>query len=296
MLGTAQFGLDYGISNTSGQTEYSEVRRILSMAYNGGIDWIDTAHTYGKSESILGRTAHWLNIVTKTSDFDIDGPDTLSDGFSESLRRLNRRHVYGLLVHREMDLIGPRGDDVFAELALLKRLGRVKKIGVSVYTPQHAMQIIDKYPIDIMQFPCSVLDQRFIHDGIVQKLADKNIEAHARSIFLQGLVFMDLDTLDKYFAPVKQTLQHLHNTADRMGVSVLKIAIEYVKSLDNIDRIIIGVNNAEQLNDIFQAYAYDDIEVLTPREPFKCDVDFKEFAILDERYANPANWRLNDAK
>ena len=295
MLGTAQFGLDYGISNTSGQTQYNEICRILSMAYNGGIDWIDTAHTYGKSESILGRTAHWFNVVTKTSDFDFDGPRTLSEGLRESLRRLNRKCVYGLLLHREIDLLGAYGDEIFEQLALLKRISWIKKIGVSVYSPEHTMEIIDRYPIDIIQFPCSILDQRFVQDGIVQKMADKGIEAHARSIFLQGLVFMDPDTIDEYFAPIKPGLQKLHDTADRMNVSVLKIALEYMRSLDNIDRIIVGVNDAEQLNDIFQAYEYG-IEVLTPREPFECDVDFKEFAIADEQFVNPAKWRLNHVK
>ena len=54
-LGTAQFGLDYGISNKSGKIEPKEVDKILSFAKKNGIKSIDTAQAYGESETVLGK-------------------------------------------------------------------------------------------------------------------------------------------------------------------------------------------------------------------------------------------------
>ena len=54
-IGTVQFGLDYGISNTAGRTSVEEAGRILDRARMAGIDTLDTAAAYGDSEQVLGR-------------------------------------------------------------------------------------------------------------------------------------------------------------------------------------------------------------------------------------------------
>lgn len=54
-LGTAQFGRDYGISNTRGRVGEEEVRQILSLAADCKIKHIDAAHYDGDIERILGR-------------------------------------------------------------------------------------------------------------------------------------------------------------------------------------------------------------------------------------------------
>lgn len=54
-LGGAQFGLAYGVANTSGQVALPEASRILQMAYKQGVRVIDTAIAYGESEKALGQ-------------------------------------------------------------------------------------------------------------------------------------------------------------------------------------------------------------------------------------------------
>ena len=53
-LGSAQFGLAYGISNSHGKVSMNEVFRILTLAKSLGINTIDTASAYGNSEDVLG--------------------------------------------------------------------------------------------------------------------------------------------------------------------------------------------------------------------------------------------------
>src|SRR5262249_49070854 len=121
-LGGAQFGMRYGIANTSGQPPNAAVDQILRRANEFGISMIDTAEAYGDSEAILGRlvghNAH-IRIVTKThpirTDFvEQDHVKSVIDAFDASLRRLDRGTVYGLLVHDARDLLAPGGERLWA--------------------------------------------------------------------------------------------------------------------------------------------------------------------------------------
>ena len=106
-LGTAQFGLDYGISNAYGKTDRQDVNQILEYAYNHNIDTIDTAILYGNAESIVGgsiNNSHSWNIVTKTPYFSNDCIDKtcvkkLRESFKKSLLNLGKKNIYGLLIH-----------------------------------------------------------------------------------------------------------------------------------------------------------------------------------------------------
>ena len=53
-LGTAQFGLDYGVANQAGQISPSAAKAILSLATKNELDTLDTAIAYGNSEAVLG--------------------------------------------------------------------------------------------------------------------------------------------------------------------------------------------------------------------------------------------------
>ena len=124
-LGTVQFGLDYGISNKQGITNLEEVRDILGFAKNAGIDLIDTAFGYGKSEEVLGKA-------------DVDGFRVVSKFLPESnglsipqqvqttLERLKTNQLYGLLAHRPADLL--KNPDIWLYLQGLKQQGLVKTI------------------------------------------------------------------------------------------------------------------------------------------------------------------------
>jgi aryl-alcohol dehydrogenase-like predicted oxidoreductase len=54
MLGTVQFGLQYGINNSVGKPSLENVKAILRAAADGGINILDTARNYEESEEVLG--------------------------------------------------------------------------------------------------------------------------------------------------------------------------------------------------------------------------------------------------
>ena len=135
-LGTAQFGMPYGIANTSGQVSRDEAKAILDLASANGIDTIDTAIAYGESEACLGDIGvENFRMVTKlpTLPEGVAKIEEWIDGEVEaSLKRLRTDSLYGLLLHRSAQFGIPA---VRTALARLKQGGKVQKIGVSIYSP-----------------------------------------------------------------------------------------------------------------------------------------------------------------
>lgn len=121
-LGTVQFGLDYGITNQTGQVSPLMAAQIMSVAREHHIDVIDTAASYGDSEFMLGRIGvQGFRVVTKLPPL----PDMLDDvgiwakrQLSNSLDRLRVKSIHGLLLHRGSDLLGPQGRDLFRALRI----------------------------------------------------------------------------------------------------------------------------------------------------------------------------------
>ena len=191
-LGTAQFGLPYGVSNANGIVNSSEVKRILDLASSNSIDMLDTAISYGRSEEVLGSLGvDQFNIVNKLPNI----PNSISDihkwvnnEVSESLKRLKKSSFYALLLHNPSDLIGNNGQKLIIALEELKKQKIVKKVGVSIYDPNDLDFLTRIMDIDIVQAPINIVDRRLVNTGWLEKLNANGVEIHGRSIFMQGLL------------------------------------------------------------------------------------------------------------
>lgn len=287
MLGTAQFGQKYGIASGYKQVSQTEVLNILNLSRDNAITWIDTAGVYGSAEQVLGAIEgiSEFNIVTKVHlGQGKDPPEKMIDRVKKSIEDLRVSSIYGVLAHDPRDLLKEgRRNEVFKTMYKIKDLGLVKKIGVSVASPEQADEISRLFNIDLIQIPCNIIDQRFVKSGTINRLVDRGVEIHARSIFLQGLLLMDSEKLDPYFNEIRDSLTGLKSYATEQGVSVRKLAIEYAKSVAGVDRIIFGTDSAEQLAQIITDYHH----------PFSASKDFDKFCINDERFIVPSNWKNN---
>lgn len=287
-LGTAQFGMNYGITNRSGKTSPDEVGRILEVANRAGVSMLDTAASYGTSEAELGRhLARYPNfrVVTKIPAFrrtaiGEEEAGLLHAQFAESLGRLKRRSTYGVLLHDAKDLLAPGGGCLFDAMAELKESGSVERIGVSVYTADEIDAVCRRFPVDLVQLPVSVLDQRLIESGHLRFLKDRGIEVHARSIFLQGLILIDPDELLPYFRPVRERLLLFRAMLSDSEVSGIEAALGFVLGVPEIDCVIAGVCDVRQLEEVLSA--------ALSNHDWK--MDFKAVACQDERILNPALW------
>ncbi len=291
-LGTVQFGADYGISNPSGKIPLEEVKAILRIAQKNKVDIRDTASSYGESESAIGkalRDQHKFRIVTKTPVFKKKKITTIDAGilktaFHMSLDKLKQSKVAGLLIHNADDILVEGGEMLISAMDELKREGLVDKIGVSVYDGGQIDRILERYEIDLIQLPVNALDQRLLDSNHLVKLKEVGVEIHARSVFLQGLLLMDIDQIPVFFDPIKPLLNKYKDFLNKNGLTIVDGAVCFIKGVDEIDHVIIGVNNAKQLKLNMEGFArsYNGLG-------YK---DFKEFSINDPRYANPSQWLL----
>ncbi|NTW98930.1 MAG: aryl-alcohol dehydrogenase [Geobacteraceae bacterium] len=285
-LGTVQFGLDYGISNRAGQTSCDEAAQILKIAWDYGIDVIDTAALYGTSEQVIGQSVppcSDFKIITKTPSFGADEIlshhlQELERIFDRSLCDLARPSVYGLLAHNANDLLAINGREIFRTMEQLKASGRVEKIGVSAYSPQQVDAIIDQFPIDLIQIPINILDQRLISGGQLINLKRHGVEIHARSAFLQGLLLTSPDSLPEYFSSIRPLLHRFQQLIKKEEITSLQASLAFLSQSGEIDRVICGVNNSTQLMELCAAAS----TIST--------IDFSQFAITDESILNPSSW------
>lgn len=291
-LGTVQFGLDYGVSNSAGMTPEAEVARILGLAAGKGVRILDTATGYGNSEEVLGRTLptqHRFAIVTKTPAQRADETGDayiarVEESFRRSLSKLGQEELYGVLVHRAEDLLSVQGERLMAVLLELKQQGLVEKVGVSVYNAAQIDAVMARHSVELVQLPVSVLDQRLIASGHLVALKRAGVEIHSRSAFLQGLLLMPPENLPAYFSPIRDHLSCYRDYLESFGLTPLQAALGFVLGLPELDHVILGVNTAAQLQEVLAARAVQvDAHAMT------------QFALTDLAMLDPSRWHLNQA-
>jgi aryl-alcohol dehydrogenase-like predicted oxidoreductase len=270
-LGTAQFGFNYGITNFQGQVQTSEVQSILSFAKSHGITTLDTAPGYGKSEQVLGEIGiNGFQVITKTEPLT-SGVNKVIQAFIKSIDSLEVECVEGLLI-RAKDIKDKDIDALYSELYKLKQDKLINKIGFSAYSPEQVDSLLINFDFDLIQVPLNIFDVRLAGGGQLNALKDKDVEIHARSIFLQGIL-LDIDNLPKYFNSWKEQFYEYHLMVQESGMSLLEYALNFVLNISEIDKVIVGVNSKQQLEEIVQAasgqftseaYPINEIKLLNP--------------------------------
>ena len=185
-LGTAQFGLDYGISNTDGQVQLNEVEEILSIAKGNNITFIDTASVYGNCEQILGYIGiNDFKVVTKAVSIKL-GIDKVIKTFEQSLESLQLGSVDGFLIHNIEDIQDKEFDFLYEALNNLKQDGLINKIGFSIYTPYQVDFLLDNFEFDLIQVPFNVFDVRLIEGGQLKALKNKKANMGMTEMLIDG--------------------------------------------------------------------------------------------------------------
>lgn len=280
ILGTVQMGLNYGINNSKGIIPPEESLLILNEAYNSGIRLIDTAKGYGKALEIIAvyqsSTKKKFEIINKFNNLK----SIEEDEFISDLRQINQPNYYAYLFH---DFKLFENSQIFFEIVKQKKKGRIKKIGVSVYTNEQFAIAINTPNVDIIQLPFNLLDNSNHRLVFIQLAKKKKIEIHVRSIFLQGLFFKFLDELPNNLIPLKPYLEKLHFLTEKYCVGIEEMAIQYALSFKEIDFVLIGIDSITQLKNNLN-FANNKINTKLKEEIDLIHVN--EFELL-----NPVNWK-----
>ena len=281
-LGTVQFGLDYGISNRTGRVPPHGVAKILDEASAAGVETLDTAVAYGESEAILGAVLESegmsFEIVSKFPR-DVD-PRQLKDTLQGTLRRLRMPRIKAYLAHDSACL---RNTTIQEQLACAKDQGLISQFGVSVYSPDELHQLMDRGPaFDMVQLPLNVFDQRF--RTMLPELKRRGVEVHVRSVFLQGLFFLEPERLSPHFDRVRSKLTGLRRLAEEHRIPLSALLLGYAMAQPDVDRIVIGVTSIDELRENLAAGAH----AARCRELLS---QLDALAVSDEDILVASNWR-----
>ncbi len=237
--------MPYGIANKMGRVKQLEIASILNLAWESGVESMDTAKKYGSSEEVIGAylkrypEQSW-KICTKVSDH----MDSLVEQHQDSIRKLSCSPTI-LLAHSSKLYLDEK---FYLELQKLKEEKLIDKIGVSLYSDMEINDVmISRLKPDVIQLPLNILDTRLYLSNILQQLGQDGIEIHVRSAFLQGLFYLSSRELKYRFSDVVPYLNKLKSIAADSGLTLAELSLLWLTSLSEVSKVVIGVDKASHL-------------------------------------------------
>ena len=249
IIGTANFNQKYGIANNFKSISKKEIKKIIKLAYLNKIYTFDTSPDYGNAEKNLGKySSKNFNFISKLNKISTKNLNqSIESSIIESLKKLNKKKLEGLLLHDEKVLLKKRGLNIFNVLKKLKKKGLFKMIGVSFYNKNILLKTIKKFNLDFVQIPVNIFDQRFIDKDLINKLKEKKIKIYARSIFLQGILLKTNTKTKKKFLKWDIEFKKYHNFLKENNLTPLEACLNFVLDKKFIDKILIEILNKKEL-------------------------------------------------
>ncbi|MAU58226.1 MAG: hypothetical protein CMC33_01020 [Flavobacteriaceae bacterium] len=282
ILGTVQLGTKYGINNSSGQPDMNESLKILDKAYHLGVRSLDTAESYGDSYKIIGQyhkkfPSKIFKIFDKSSGLEIKD---FEDKIEKKLKFLKINSFDGYMFHSTK--IFQRNIHIHKDIYELKKRGLIKKIGISVYTNDEINFLINEgFQFDFIQMPFNVLDNENIRKKVIKKMINNNIDIHVRSIFLQGIFYLNYNDFPKKLEPLKKYISSIKEICNTTKYNIDDILLTYPKTKKYIKKIIFGIDNINQLEKNLHTYdKQSDIPVN----------DIEKINVKEKDLLNPSLW------
>ncbi|MHB1392784.1 MAG: aldo/keto reductase [Clostridia bacterium] len=252
ILGTAQLGLCYGVNNKLGKLSKEAAFSILDTAFENGITTLDTASAYGDSEELIGSFMRdrkvRFKIASKLSNLDLDSlSKSITIQIEKSLESLGTEYLDCIYIHKFNDIV--KCPEILDILYEKKILGKIKKIGVSLYDTEELEYLKENciHKIDVIQIPFNIFDLRWVKSSILENVRNNGIYIVARSIYLQGLIFLEKQSADKVNPEAYNYIQLVNAFCNENDISVNRFAMIYALTQKNIDGILIGCESKEQV-------------------------------------------------
>lgn len=280
-LGTAQFGLTYGITNKSGQVSRHEVQKILRKGVELGVKYLDTARAYGSAEEVIGSCLKGSNEYKIISKLPGGKNNNWEYHFQKSCNSLKVKSIDSILLHSADDLKGRGGQALQDWLLSLKERGLVKRIGVSIYEKSDLIGI-NKEVLDLVQLPLSIYDQRMLKDGTIKELKSGGIAIHARSLYLQGLLLTPAENWPTWIEPpIRNHHRSLQKVALEKQCRLIDLALGFAKEQSHLEAVVLGLCNVYELYQLNDAW-----ETKSPWQ----EGEWSSWSITDSCILDPRRW------
>jgi aryl-alcohol dehydrogenase-like predicted oxidoreductase len=261
VLGTAQWGNPYGVTNVEGRLSDSALAQIVDVAETSGITRIDTAAAYGDAQRRLRPWAERFTITTKVTGA---GPVSAADQLDANLADLGVDRCDSCLLHDWPTLTDAEAVAATAGLRALQEGGRITGFGVSAYDDadlRRALEVMGT--VEVVQVPINALDRRLSHSAALRELVAAGTRVQARSVFLQGLLAARSDAA----LGAHPDVVRFHDRCAEEGRAPVIEALSYVRSLPWVSDVVVGVTSADELSEIVEAWSlavegksWDDVE------------------------------------
>ncbi|MFA6238848.1 MAG: aldo/keto reductase [Bacteriovorax sp.] len=276
ILGTVQLGMPYGINNgVMPDRAYS--LKLLEAAYDLGVRYLDSARAYGESLEIIGDY-HRKNPSKKFKVFSKFMLQDITSNFSD----LINNHKELLAIDQLEGFYFHRFNEYQLSSNLIEKLSKEEMglVGVSLYSAQE-LEVVCRDPVvSIIQIPLSIFHH---YSEIKKKVKEvKNKKIYARSIFLQGLLFMAEEKLTGNLSPFLKTRHFLEQTSSELNLSLAELAASYVMDMEKVDGVLFGAEKIEQVKDT---------ESLLTAKNLDWDYILKKMPKVDDQLLNPGNWK-----
>ena len=256
ILGTANFGGPYGVSNQN-KIANESIEQILSVAQENGINHFDTAKSYGDAEIILGKflnKSQPLFIDSKIALPECESVDSIVDAVNDSLNVLGIPKLNTLYLHNADLLSGNNSLVIKQGMEKVLDLGLAANLGVSVYTFKQLKEVKVEFPLlSTFQILENICDRRLIHLKELVDFTNKGNVVNIRSVFLQGLLLMNSKNLTAKFHKATKSIENLNKYASKNSVSVLDLCIAYVRDIPWVGSYLVGVESISQLTEILKS-------------------------------------------
>ena len=282
VLGTAQFGMQYGISNKTGQVTDANLDAIVNSFRSNGNNTFDTARAYGNSEQRISSILVQSDSVTSKIPPNLK-KDNYEDWFNQNLfctlRALDRSSIETLVYHRSADLLSTPKNFLERRVKALKEEGVISKFGVSVYKREELNRVLSHTSVDFVQFPLNLFDRTFLQDDYLHELKSQGLTLEVRSIFLQGLLLMSVSDLPRQFNPWIAKFEEFDTwLSEFKSFTRLDACISFIRSIIEVDRVVFGVQRKEELDQIMKAFKKPKLQL------------YPDIGSADPRLINPSLW------
>lgn len=250
MLGTAQWGTPYGVTNTAGRLDDGTVADIVATAREWDISDVDTAAGYGDAQARLRPFAREFSLTTKVA-----GAGDVEAQIRTCLADLGADRIHGVLLH-DWDALDPHSrTSAVTSLGRVRDAGLVTHVGVSVYDEEGVQTAVDSFasrscPLGIVQVPANVLDRRLDESPSLLDLAAQGAEIVVRSAFLQGVLLASEGRHASH-----PDVWRFRADTESSGRTPLEACLSHVRALPWATHVVIGVTSPIELNAACEAWA-----------------------------------------
>ena len=274
-LGSAQWGMRYGIANHGGPPDDAELERLLARAADAGIQSIDTARAYGDSEERLGdrlagvsHPTGWRVITKLAPDAHepglgiLESLDRVKASLETSRRSLRLDALPVVLLHRFAHRHAC-GGKLWRTLLAERDAGQIGQLGVSAGTPEEAWAALDDADVQVIQVASSLLDLRLLRQGFFARARELGRTVYVRSVFLQGVAMLDRALLPGFLEPLQASLREIDGAARQLGITPRTLFLSFARELLPGAHPVVGCEREEQLAALIEDWTESTIDLAT---------------------------------